>query len=57
MLRIKAMNSGELVREDFGFSVAVGSLSQALAGRGRRGFETVMVTLHQVEKRTSLRYD
>ena len=31
MLRIKAMNSGELDREDFGFSVAEGSLYLPLA--------------------------
>ena len=42
MLRIKAMNSGELDREDFGFSVAVSSLSKPLAALpGREGSETV----------------
>ena len=36
------MNSGELGREDFGFSVALGSISQPLAvPLGKEGFKKV----------------
>ena len=48
MLRIKAMNYGELDREDFGFSVAVGFPSRGPRCSGGRVLETVNGNGHYI---------